>query len=299
LILPTLFRRGLPAYKNFIWFLRASQNDEQLTIEKSNPSIDLVWIAERKDFETLILSIRSAIRHSLNPINSIKVIVPETQITECQELINMQYYKFEVKIISEFKVIPPVLIDKIKCKFPEKFGWILQQFLKLESVQNSKSAGVLIIDADTILLEDRLWLDQNLNQILMTAPWQHEPYFSFLRKLGLFTGKSRYSFVTHHMLMQPKVLQEVITNKGFNNMRSFIEFLLEEVNDSNIKGFCVDYELYGNYFYAKFPDKTRLIRFCNLSKKSDLDSLSLKKLIEQLEDFGEFRSISLHSWNSG
>jgi hypothetical protein len=82
-------------------------------------------------------------------------------------------------------------------------------------------------------------------------------------------------------------------------MRSFIEFLLEEVNDSNIKGFCVDYELYGNYFYAKFPDKTRLIRFCNLSKKSDLDSLSLKKLIEQLEDFGEFRSISLHSWNSG
>lgn len=288
----------MPAFKAFVWFYRSSRVDGKLISGEINPGIDLIWVAERKDFETLILSIRLAIRHTLNPVNSVKVIVPEAQMNECREHINKQDSKFEVKIISESEIIPPVLIDKIKSRFPEKFGWILQQFLKLESVQNSKSAGVLIIDADTMLLEDRLWLDQELNQILMTAPWQHEPYFLFLRKLGLFTGKSRYSFVTHHMLMQPQVLQEAINTKGFKNMRSFIDFLLEELNDSNIRGCSIDYEFYGNYFYAKFPDKTRLVKFCNLSKKSDLNVPSLKKLIEQLEDAGEYRSISLHSWNS-
>lgn len=288
----------MPAFKAFLWFYRSSRVDEKLISGEDNPGIDLIWVAERKDFKTLTLSIRLAIRHTLNPVNSITVIVPETQITECREHINRQDSKFEVKIISEFEIIPPILIDKIKSRFPEKFGWILQQFLKLESVEKSKSAGVLIIDADTMLLEDRLWLDQELNQILMTAPWQHEPYFSFLRKLGLFTGKSRYSFVTHHMLMQPQVLQEAILNSGFKNMRRFVEFLLEELNDSNINGFSIDYEFYGNYFYEKFPDKTRLVKFCNLSKKSDLSVHSLEKLIEHLEDAGEYRSISLHSWNS-
>ncbi len=298
MISPSLIRRGLPAFKAFLWFYRSSRVDEKLISGEADPGIDLIWVAEKKDFKTLTLSIRSAIRHTLNPVNSIKVIVPETQITECREHINKQDYKFEVKIISESEIIPSILIDKIKSKFPEKFGWILQQFLKLESVQKSKSAGVLIIDADTILLEDRLWLDQDLNQILMTAPWQHQPYFSFLRKLGLFTGKSRYSFVTHHILMQPQVVQEAILYLGFKNMRRFIEFLLEELNDSNITGFSIDYEFYGNHFYAKFPDKTRLVKFCNLSKKADLNLLSLEKLIEQLEDAGEYRSISLHSWNS-
>jgi uncharacterized protein Usg len=298
MVFPSLIRRGLPAFKAFVWFYRSSRVDGKLISGEANPSIDLIWIAERKDFETLTLSIKSAIRHTLNPVNSITVIVPETQITECREHINKQDSKFEVKIISESEIIPLVMIDKIKSRFPEKFGWILQQFLKLESVQNSKSAGVLIVDADTILLEDRLWLDQDLNQILMTAPWQHKPYFSFLRKLGLITGKSRYSFVTHHMLMQPQVLQEAIHYSRFKNMRRFIEFLLEELNDSNITGFSIDYEFYGNYFYTKFPDKTRLVKFCNLSKKSDLNALSLVKLIEHLEDAGEYRSISLHSWNS-
>jgi uncharacterized protein Usg len=281
-----------------MWFYRSSRFDGKLISGEADPSIDLIWVAERKDFETLAHSIRSVIRHTLNPVNSIKVIVPETQMSECRKHINKQVSKFEVNIISESEILSPILIDKIKSRFPEKFGWILQQFLKLESVRNSRSAGVLIIDADTILLEDRLWLDQNLNQILMTAPWQHEPYFSFLRKLGLFTGKSKYSFVTHHMLMQPKVLQEAIINMGFKNMRSFIEFLLQELNDSNIMGFSIDYEFYGNYFYAKFPDKTCLVKFCNLSKKSGLDKISIEKLIEQLENFGEYRSISLHSWDS-
>lgn len=298
MILPTLLRRGLPAYNAFMWFLRATKKNEVLDFGTTHPSVDLIWIVERKDFRTLLLSIQSAVKHTLNPVSSISVIVPDTQTVECQKYIDDTKCQFEISIIPESKVIPLAKIEKIKQKFPEKYGWILQQFLKLESVLKSDSAGVLIIDADTIILEDRLWLDQNLNQILMSAPWRHDPYFSFLNKLGLYTGKPRYSFVTHHMLMQPSILQEAIMNFGFQELHSFIEFLLEELNDSNVIGFSIDYEFYGNYLHSKMPKKTKLTKFCNLSMSSNLDLPSLERLIKELEDLGEYRSISLHSWNS-
>jgi hypothetical protein len=59
--------------------------------------------------------------------------------------------------------------EKIKEYFPQKYGWVLQQFLTIEQVINSQFAGVLQINSDTLILKPVLWLDYDENQPLFVS----------------------------------------------------------------------------------------------------------------------------------
>jgi hypothetical protein len=186
----------------------------------------------------------------------------------------------------------------IEERFPRDYGWILQQFVKLQVVLNSKSKGVLLMDSDTFLLEKVLWLDEDQVSLFRLAEWKHAPYFKFLKEIGLNISKPKFSFVAHHMIMRPTILSEAILYLGHNNMIDFLKYILSRLNAHNVKSLSIDYEFYGNFVLLKYPEKIKMTKFCNLSLNSNLSDNSIKSLISRVEHTNKYRSLSLHSWNS-
>jgi hypothetical protein len=92
----------------------------------------------------------------------------------------------------------------------DRQGWVKQQVLKLAFVARSASDGVLVLDADTILLQPKVWLDGQ-RQLLAVAHEYHRPYVEHAsRCLGPSCVDEGISWVTHHQLMQPRVVREML-----------------------------------------------------------------------------------------
>ena len=69
------------------------------------------------------------------------------------------------------------------------YGWVLAQYLKIWTVATSESEGVLVLDADTLLLSPRIFLDRSGKQILTPSVEFHRTYYAFLANADPFFGK--------------------------------------------------------------------------------------------------------------
>jgi hypothetical protein len=203
---------------------------------------------------------------------------------------------FNLTIVPEEEMIPNHLLIRIRERFGWRAGWVIQQILKVEAVKNSSFPGVLIVDSDTILLRPRVWLDKEFKQLLC-ASWEYNrPYYEFLNKKALCGVNPRFTFVTHHMLMQPKYLREALDFAGWGNLESLVAELITTSNPKEVSPFCIEYELYGQFMISAHPDKVNLRKWSNVSvspKKLHGRALSPEFLSSMRE---KFYSISLHSY---
>ena len=93
----------------------------------------------------------------------------------------------------------------------DRRDWVMQQVVKLAFVARSSAEGVLVLDADTMLLEPRIWLRGD-RQILPMAHEYHLPYVEHVdRVFGSVVRDEGVSWVTHHQLMQPSVVRDMLT----------------------------------------------------------------------------------------
>jgi len=297
LILPTLIRRGLPAFRSFVWFVRANKELEDADARIENlDAIEVLWVVSAKDLPVLLHSIEHAQLNTLNPIKSMHLIVPDKDYEKFRlELAKMN---IEINIRKDSELIESKKIHEIMTRFGAKGGWLLQQFLKLEFVLKSNERGVLIIDGDTIITKKTIWLQTDGTQVLLKANSRFRPYFDTLAEIGLKIVKPKYSFVTHHMLLQPKFLNECFQFLGLENIYDLNNLISISKNERNIGTTSIDFELYGNYLLKFHKEKVRLHRFNNLSLP-----ISRMDTIQSVQDknhtcTSEYKSISFHSWNN-
>ena len=116
-----------------------------------------------------------------------------------------------------------------------------------------------------------------------------------MQLFGLRTS-SRFSFVSHHLLIQQKVLKKIMQESKCSSINNFVKKVLTESELTSNSPFSIDYELYSQYLLRNFPNNVRLSRWGNLSIKR---SHGVLKLLDSnfihLVGFFYF-SISLHSW---
>ena len=136
--------------------------------------------------------------------------IPDVKVRTVK-LIDDLKFKIPVIVLNEDDVIIKSDRIKIRTRFRENYGWILQQLLTLTYILQSNSKGVLALDADTIVMKDTLWLNSHGEQILLVSHEYHKPYYQFLRNINLIKAKPKYTFVTHHMLFQPEKLRKIWT----------------------------------------------------------------------------------------
>jgi hypothetical protein len=272
---------------------RANRFPEDLTFkEKVLPPIEILIVAAGKDIELLPHVIRGAITKTINPVNRITVIIPGIDQIQCESVILRTEYDGRIEILLEDDVIGEPTRIKIRARFKNRYGWVLQQLLALEYILKNKSLGVLLMDADTILIKEVAWLDRYNHQKLMVGNQYHRPFHQLLNKLIKTDLVPKTTHVTHHMLIQPEYLREIFQVFSLIDVDNLLELLVEHANPNEESALSVDFELYGQALLKLHPNKVELRKFSNIStsrlKVKDFDSLQT--------DFAGFNSVSMHSY---
>ena len=267
----------------------------QLPPATSNLKIDLLFVAARKDLETFPLAAFYAFQSVIGgEVQQISVIAPQKDVRLFENVIGSTF--LPINVIDEESIISSATIIQLKEIYSNRFGWVLQQIIKLRFVENSNADGVLVVDADTILLKKRKWLDYGEKQIL-TPTWEfHRPYYNFLNSLNICSQIPTYTFVPHHMLMQPKIVSELISHLGWEKDSD----LLKSIKSVDLPGenspFSIDYELYAQYMFKNYPELLTLEKWANLSLARSKHGFGqqFKRLLPKVGK--SFASLSFHSY---
>ena len=218
----------------------------------------------------------------------IHLIVPNKHYDEAKEITNQM--RPEVTVHAESEYFSNRNVELLSKRFENRIGWVLQQLLKVMFSNLSRSNFVLVVDADTILLEPRPWLQMNSRQILSLSEERHNPYYTVLDFLGI-KNRRDYSFITHHMVYQPWVWQEIFRSINVTNQDDLISKVLSLPLDSE-SPFSLDYEMYAQYLLGNYPQLVDLRKWSNLECAPN----NLTRIGWQEEIAEHYYSMSVHSW---
>lgn len=258
--------------------------------------IELLSVVAGKDILVLPQCLSMAIRMSLNPINQITLVVPRKDIKNCSEYIGESVETVPVKVVCEEDLINEELRIRLKNKYKNRYGWVLQQLLADEYVLQAKSKGILLINADTVLLREIEFLEKSGRQLLMVCPWYHRPYYELLQEIIQSPISPRTTHVTHHMLFQPEYMREIFQKFQIGNISKLADIIISLSDDEETSPLCVEFELYAQGMLMLHPEKIILRKFSN---KEAIRSLETNRLIESIKR-GEIKpshnSLSMHSY---
>lgn len=177
---------------------------------------------------------------------------------ELEKLLKVNKYFFEIPItfINEKTIID---VDKIKKLIENKnknatqrSGWYIQQFLKMNYCQICKEKYYLIWDSDTIPIKKVNMFSDDGTPYFNVKTEFHPPYFKTMNKLiPELSKKNNYSFISEHMLINTKIMKNLI-KRIENNFNITGKYWFEKIiNSIDVKdildsGFS-EYETYGTF----------------------------------------------------
>ncbi len=171
------------------------------------PAVDIVIPCGPADAELLPLVIAGAAEGISNPIARISVIGG----TRVREVIAGLKSRSQVDFINETNVLEPATAKAVT-GYPDsgRRAWVLQQALKWTASLRSPAPGVVVLDADTVLIRSRTWLN-NEQQVVLPVHEMHKPYERhFEAVFGARTsGRAEVSHVAHHALFQPSIVRQI------------------------------------------------------------------------------------------
>jgi len=126
------------------------QPDEPIRANDSLPGVEIVIACSPKDFELLPGTVTFGTAHVRNEVRMVTIVVPDHEVEAASGL------GMSAEIIGERALLPAVLTEAVRKHHPPgRYGWVLQQVIGLYFAWSSNSAGVLVLDSDTILSRPR------------------------------------------------------------------------------------------------------------------------------------------------
>ncbi len=278
-------------FENAIWV-----SGSRIKYGSVNKTIELVVVSTSKDFDILYHSVTFALK-AISGYRSggVRIIVPSRDVEQCRLVFNN--LSNLVTVVDESSIVSRSQFSVISNGFGARNTWVLQQLLKVRAVMDSKSDAVLILDSDTVLLRKRAWFDADGRQILMPTSEFNPPYYEFLNKLGISRAIPKYSFISHHMIMQPEVLRGILENVGLADLDNLIGYCVENSDRSVQSPICIEYELYGQSLFNKNRDKFFIAPWSNATIPKKYSELILNSQVLKFILTRSFNSISFHSWS--
>jgi hypothetical protein len=256
------------------------------------PTIEILTVVAGKDLNLLPFSLTSAIENTLNPVSRITVIIPAIDEELCKGIVATLNINCEIQIKIEDEILDLDTRSKLKHKFGKRYGWVLQQLLADEHIIRSESNGVLLLNADTILMRKAAWLEADGTQKLLVALEYHEPYYKLLNKLIGSRKSPTTTHVTHHMLFQPSYFREIFYNFKIGDVKNLADWIISNSDPKAESPLCVEFELYAQGMLNLYPKKIQLRKFSNTSVERSDFSTSVNLYLE----YSKYNSISMHSY---
>lgn len=258
--------------------------------------ITIVCVATKKDFLTLPNAIMNGVKAvGEENLHSIRVIVPERYFSDVSQLLKDTRID-SIVISTDEETIPFVERNMIEAHFRDNSSWILQQLVKFESVRSAK-CNVLILDADTLILNRNYLRVVGGVQALTPTEELNKPYRNFLEKISPIFMNYKFSFVPHHLIVQHEIFEEMCHKLNVDNVSKLVNLCIKHADFTEQAPLSIDYELYAQYLFAQHPDRFVLIKWSNISiprikytifTESKIYLFTLKKL---------YNSVSFHSWS--
>lgn len=259
----------------------------------SRPSVELLISVGPADVDLVGEVVAGAVRCSLNPIVRVALLV------DADTALPGLVAGLPVTIHGKETLLSDSTRSTLRATFGDRYGWVLQQFNKLAWSVQSQNAGVLIVDADTVLTIPRGFLDASGCQLLLPTWEYNPPYYRVFDRLGgpiAGINDDELSFISHHMVMQPVLVREMLNDLRVGSVDSLVTRTLESVDiDSNTQSpLCVDYELYGQWLSRSKPERVRFGRWSNLgARRGASQQNSLRS--GRFSQLG-YASVSFHSY---
>jgi hypothetical protein len=299
MLLPALIKNLPTSFGSFLRFNKVNNLPSTKISYKGNlPSISVLLVVAQKDFEKLIYCINQIVKHSLNPVSKIEIVVPHAALATCINVLEQIDLNIPIKVFSEDDVIPADLRGIMKTELKHKYGWALQQLLTLSMVIRSDSNGVLAVNADTFILRNQVWLNEELVQLLFRSPEYHKPYYQIIKEIFPKLTLIPFSHVTHHMLFQPELLRDFLVKSGYIDIGKLMIQVLKSMDKSQESAFCIEFEPYAQALHNFYPNRFEIRRFSNSPFSAIEDNIEIIDLVSELDNQNIYNSISFHSWNN-
>lgn len=240
------------------WFLVFSLVSSYLCAEKTVYSfvkepIDVVIPCAKKDLPTLELCIES-IKKNVQDVRRV-IVVSKERYTESAEWFDEIFYPFALydlgyMIFGESDEGAQYFLANCNQK-----GWIYQQFLKLYApfVIPGISSNVLIVDSDVIFYHPVVFINNCGGGCYSTGTDLHKPYFRHMQRLlpDLIRVYPNYSGISHHMLFQRDILEDLFTQIERRHHMSAWRAIAKCIDPKEINIPCLsEYEIYFNFAFS-------------------------------------------------
>ncbi len=275
-------KRGIYRRSSLLSYIKFIKSKEDAFNGNLDPLDVFIPVIER-DLETLALAIPSIRMFCRNPIINIFLVAPQSQAIRQYAKENNCIFIDEASVLPEFEKFDYTVGGE------NRANWLLQQFLKLNWDQISKSKYCLIFDADTVLIKKHSFVR---NQVLIfnCSEEYHQPYFETFNRLLKIKIKSPISFVSHFMVFERETTRSLKSTIEKLSQSTWVNAIINNTNFNENSGFS-EYETYGHYMMQNFRKKVRVNYYGNLSlKRENLSSLST--LIEKYAK--EYFTVSFH-----
>jgi len=271
-----------------------SPRDPGTTTDNELPAIRLLWVSHPKDFDVLPHSVLGALRHVKNPVEAIDVVSPSPQEAEAA-LANSVPATTPVSFVHDSDLVSEDLREELTRDLSTHGPWATQQLIKVLMALRHSPQPTLVIDSDTVLLRDKVWLDSNGQQLLYFRGYTNPRYQHYMRSWGMSDIDDVRSFVTHHMLFQPEILETALLETfGSTQARTLVEAIISSARQLGFPEFSLDYELYGNVLWSQRPQNYFLDKYSNIGLARPRDFASLEGVLAKLRRQGRYNSASFH-----
>ena len=281
-------------------FASTCQPINPLRAARAIPQIDVAVPFVEKDLPALSLVVEGIYSTVANPIANLFLVTPNDPSTgrpgfsdpkSHTELENLRKLFPNVSIRFDRDALGPYLASQLLDNEQGKpGGWHLQQVLKYQLARTSKQVATLIVDADTVLLSRKTWLDNRGTQLLQFSEEFHQPYMNHFQAYFGLPKTLPVSFVSHHQLMQSDVVREMLPTE-----QRLVDWLYCGLENPSLR--ISEYETYGAYLLAKHPKRVAFGTWSNLwsprltmAKQLALDS---RRPVRDL--LLDYCSVSFHS----
>lgn len=166
---------------------------------------------------------------------------------------------------AHFKVIPEsryslpfakALKDCLQRHGLDRYGWYLQQLLKLAAIDDLNGHNLLIWDADTIPLKPLTFFTPEGVPSFYSGSEYHLPYFQAIDRLLSLDKITGPSFISQNMPIPAGWGRACLREIEKRHSCSWHEAILKEVDFRQPSGFS-EYETLGTYFAHRWPGRVK------------------------------------------
>ena len=249
---------GLPKRENdepgAHWFVRCqrlrvidARDPDPLVASGTSAKVDVYIPVGPKDVNIVQWCLEGLQRNLRNPVGRIILVAPSVVSPDLRHL------SVSVEVIDEEDVLDEATRAMLTRELGPRAGWLIQQFLNLSIPEVTDAKAVLVIDADTILLQPRLFRsDQTI--LFLAAPEYHVAYFRALGNLWRRpTELPPVSYTAHHMCFLRDELVEMRSTIERTSGCDWKEAILAAYDRKTGSGFS-EYELYGQWRMSTHPE---------------------------------------------